>query len=163
SPAPAALLGLALHALALTLLVRLVARRDALALPLALLWLPLAGMSALALASGSLFSGERHVYLASAGAAWAFGVGLERGSRGRVRGPALLALASLVLPWCARDTLATLPAWRNDATMYAAMARTQPRNATGPLGQALAMIDRGDEAGAWAALERAAAIDSTRY
>jgi tetratricopeptide (TPR) repeat protein len=47
--------------------------------------------------------------------------------------------------------------------MYDAMTRTQPRNATGPLGQALARIDRGDDAGAREALARAAAIDSARY
>jgi hypothetical protein len=163
SPAPAAFVGLALHALAALGLARLVVRRDPLALPLAVLWFPLAGMSALALASGGLFSGERHVYLASAGAAWAAAAWLERSARAGFARIAAWTLVSLVVIASVRETLAFLPAWRNEETMYAAMVRTQPGNATGPLGQALARMERGDDAGAWGALARAAAIDSTRY
>jgi hypothetical protein len=167
SPAPAALFGLALYAIAAVLIVRLVAVRDPLATPLAIVWFPLAGMSALALVRGTVFSGERHVYLASAGAAWAVAVWIERCRNSRavpvvITRNALLAVVLLVA-WSARDTLATLPEWRDEETMYDAMAREQPQNATGPLGQGLARIERGDDPGAWDALASAAAIDSTRY
>jgi hypothetical protein len=168
TPAPAAFLGLALHVLAAMLLVRHIARRDPLALPLAILWLPLVGMSALALARGALFSGERHIYMASAGAAWVAGVWLERAMKTRARvgliaRTGFLALAGALVAWSAGDTLAALPAWRSEEAMYAAIERTQPRNAFGPLGQALAAIDSGDDPQAWEALARASAIDSTRY
>jgi len=167
SPAPAALVGLLLYAIAAVVIVRLAAARDPLATPLAIVWFPLAGMSALALTRGAVFSGERHVYLASAGAAWAVAVWIERLRRSRavpavLTRNALLAVA-LIVAWSARDTLATVPEWRDEETMYDAMAREQPLNATGPLGQALARIERGDDPGAWVALASAEAIDSTRY
>jgi len=166
-PGPAAWLGLLLRVAAAVLLTGLVVRRDPIAIPLAIAWCPLVAMTALATVRGAVYSGERHLYLASAGAAWAVALWIERwrGSRlvpGAVARNALAAMVVLVA-WSARDTIATIPEWRDEETMYDAMARAEPHNATGPLGQALARIDRGDDAGAWEALERAAAIDSTRF
>jgi hypothetical protein len=166
-PAPAAFVGILLRAATAVVLTVLVVRRDPLAIPLGIAWCPLIGMTLLTLARGALLSGERHLYLASAGAAWAVAVWIERIRRSRavpviVARNAAVALA-LVVAWSARDTVATIPEWRDEETMYDAMAREQPGNATGPLGQALARIERGDDPGAWAALAAAAAIDSTRY
>jgi hypothetical protein len=166
-PAPAAWLGLLLRVAAAILLTWLVVRRDPLAIPLAIAWCPLIAMTALAAWRGAVFSGERHLYLASAGAAWAVALWVERWRNSRmvpgvIARNALLGMVVLIA-WSARDTIATIPVWRDEETMYDAMARVEPANATGPLGQALARIDRGDDAGAEEALARAAAIDSTRF
>jgi protein O-mannosyl-transferase len=161
-PAPAAWIGLGVRVAVAVLLTALAVRRDALAIPLAIAWCPLIAMTFLAFGQGTVFSGERHVYLASAGAAWAVALWIERSRSSRVI-PVALAAVVVLLAWSARDTIATIPAWKDEETMYDTMARTEPMNPTGPLGQALARIDRGDDAGAWEALERAAAIDSTRF
>jgi hypothetical protein len=166
-PAPAAWFGLLLRVAAAVLLTWLVVRRDPLAIPLAIAWCPLIGMTVLAMARGVVFSGERHVYLASAGAAWAVAVWIERWRNSRALTAVVarnaLAVLAVVIVWSARDTIAIIPEWRDEETMYDAMARAEPANPTGPLGQALTRIDHGDDAGAWEALARAAAIDSTRY
>jgi len=166
-PAAAAWLGLLLRGAAAALLTWLVVRHDPISIPLAIAWCPLIAMTLLALDRGAVFSGERHLYLASAGAAWAVALWIERwrNSRmipGAVARNALVAMVVLVA-WSARDTIATIPEWRDEETMYDAMARAEPRNPTGPLGQALARIERGDDAGAAEALSRATAIDSTRF
>ena len=162
-PGPAAWVGLVVRAAAAVLLTVLVVRREALAIPLAIVWCPLIAMTFLAFGRGALFSGERHVYLASAGAAWVVALWIERWRRSRAIPGLALAAVVVLVAWSARDTIATIPGWKDEETMYDTMVRTEPMNPTGPLGQALARIDRGDDSGAREALARAAAIDSNRF
>jgi tetratricopeptide (TPR) repeat protein len=67
------------------------------------------------------------------------------------------------IAWSAFATAAALPAWKNDVAMYDAMVKTQPGNATGPLGQALIALDQGRDREALAALARAERLDPLRF
>ncbi|HTM57338.1 MAG TPA: tetratricopeptide repeat protein [Candidatus Udaeobacter sp.] len=102
--------------------------------------------------------GERLTYLPSAGIAWALALALGRvGSAGSSRAWsaafAALAVASAVV------THSILPAWRDDATLFDAIAATQPMNPTGHIGRAEQLAGQGRRDEALAELNRAEAIN----
>jgi predicted Zn-dependent protease len=59
--------------------------------------------------------------------------------------------------------LIALSGWRSDETMYRMMIQAQPKNPDGYLGLALVKIGQRKDRTALAALDQAAALDSTRY
>ena len=137
-------------------------RRHAAAVPAALLWAPLAALAALVAAARTAQFGERHLYIPSLGAAWLLASLVERRGPG-TWGTARAVGAGVLVAWSALATSSALPAWRNDAAMYAAMERTQPGYATAPLGRALLALDAGRDDEALTHLARAQALDSTRF
>jgi len=165
---PRVILGLVLHLGALALLVRWWGRRSRLAAAVMLLWLPLAMIGALTLTRGVLFYGGRHLYMASGGAAWLVGVGVAHFWR-RGLAPSTLPRWTLAVGYAALVVVGVYQAWVamagwwSDETMYRAMIRTQPKNASGYLGLALVKIGQRHDNVALEALRRAAAIDSSRY
>jgi tetratricopeptide (TPR) repeat protein len=154
-------------------LLALILRRKAAAVPVAVLWLPVLALSALAVARGYLSFGERHLYLPSAGAAWALGLAVRSGSaalRGRTRDArgtgwrtGVGVVAGGVIVSSAWATMGAMPAWRDELSMYAAMVAAQPSNATGHIGLAVSLADRGQARAAFAELAAAERLDSTRY
>ena len=165
---PRVALGVILHAGAIVLLVRTWRSRLPVTPALVMLWVPLALMAALTLTRGVLLNGERHVYLASAGAAWLAGVGgwrlWKRGLHPTTFPRWILApLFGAVLVAGLWQSLVQLGGWWSDETMYRAMIRSQPRRADGHLGLALVMIGQRNDRVALAAIRHAEEIDSTRY
>ncbi len=150
---PGALLSLALLVTAAWLW-----RRRSSALPaLALFLAPLLPAVAAALAGRALPSGERLVYLASAGAAWLLALAVARPRlRAHARAVALSVAALVAVQ--AWQCLGLEPDWRDDASVYAAMMHGQPSNPVGWLGSADAAAQRGDRARAERLLARATAL-----
>lgn len=147
-PADPRVIGGALLAVALVLLtLGLAWRRRRIALPLALVWLPVMPAMAVAILRGFGFYGERHAYLPSIGAAWALGLGWDAIARRRtpaLRIAAAVAAAGLI-GWSGWVSLRLLPAWRSDAAMFEAMTRLQPEYAVGHAGWANALAAQGRE------------------
>jgi tetratricopeptide (TPR) repeat protein len=146
-----------LSAAALAAAAALAWRRSAALVPLTLFLAPLLPLVAAALAGKALPSGERLVYLASAGAAWALAMAVERATA-RGAGRAALLAAGALSAWSAVEYVRLQPAWKDDASVYEAMRRSQPANPVGWIGTADATAQRGDRAGAEALLARAAAL-----
>lgn len=160
--------GLMLHLGAIALLVRSWRSRTPVAPAVLVLWLPLALMGAVTLSRGALFPGERHIYLASAGAAWLVGIGgfalWKRGLQPTTFPRWILpVLGGVVLVLGVLHSLEQLAGWRNDETMYRAIIHAQPGKAQGHLGLALVMIGQHNDRIALAAIQHAERIDSTRY
>ena len=161
-------LGVVLHVGAALLLIRTWRSRLALGPALLMLWLPSLLMAGMVLTRGVLLNGERHLYLPSAGAAWLIGAGgwalwrrgLAPTTLPRVVLPVLLGL---LLVFNIERSLVQMAGWRTDETMYRAMMRAQPERPTGYLGLALVSIGARNDKVALQALQRAEAIDSTRY
>jgi protein O-mannosyl-transferase len=129
----------------------LLRRRSRLAVPVALALFPLAPPLALASLRGYGLFGERHVYVSSAGVAWALALGASiLASRVRGLGGRLIAggLAGLFLAGSAVETLRALPAYRDDDAMYRTMTEREPGNPVGYVGLASVLTERGrlDEA-----------------
>lgn len=134
--------------------------RRARALPaLALFLAPLLPLVALALSGRAMPSGERLVYLASAGAAWlgALAFGWAR-ARGRAAATAAGVALAALLAASTFESVRLQPDWRDDASTYAAMVRAQPGNPVGWLGTADDAGQRGERAEAERRLARAASL-----
>jgi len=131
-------------------------RRSA-ALPAWMLFLaPLVPLVGAALLGRALPSGERLVYLASAGAAWLLAIGFERL---RVRAPQVAwAGVTLLAGWSMVESVRLQPDWRDDDAVFAAMVRSQPENPVGWILSAQTAASQGDRAEAERRLARAAAV-----
>jgi tetratricopeptide (TPR) repeat protein len=132
-------------------------RRRELAAPLAAFLFPLAPL-AVALPSAEAAS-ERYFLLPSVGLAWALALVLAPLRRGRAPALALLGAATLAF---AAQTAQRVPAWRSDATIFAAAVAVDPDDP-------LALFQLGaedwrqhDEPAALAHLERAVASARAR-
>jgi len=142
-------------------------RRRTVSLPLLLGWVPLLAMDA-AVLRGVVFTGERQLYLASAGWAWLGGWGAAAAlPPATVRSARLarLAAAVVVVAWLGLagwQTWSGLAGWRDEPSMYLAMQRAQPRNAMGWIGAALCAIRANQAVEARRDLERAEALEPTR-
>jgi tetratricopeptide (TPR) repeat protein len=150
--------GAVFHLAAAVSLVAAIRRRAAgTAVAIAVLWLPLLPAIAVTIARGKVAFAERLFYVSSAGAAVLLGLGLAA-LPARTRRVALTVAGLLVLA-SAVATARLVPTWRNDATMYEAMVRTQPRNAKARVGHAESLLGEGRESEALAELERAESLD----
>jgi len=151
------------------LTVALALRSSRVATPLACFWMPLLPSIGMALSRGYVAYAERLVYLPSAGAAWLLGLGLGPLLAPRADSrPVPLAgamrwiagsLAAVMVVGSAAETARILPDWRNDGTMYRAMARAQPRNAMARVGLAEVLQSQGREAEALEELRAAESLD----
>jgi Flp pilus assembly protein TadD len=147
--------------IALMTMIVILARRRSLLLPPVALFAAGIAPSILTVWFQAYFAfGERLSYLPSAGMAWALAVVVGRvGTPGRLRSRAGSgALAALALA-SALVTMSLLPAWRDDASMFNAIAATQPMNPTGHIGRAELLADQGRRDEALAELSRAEAIN----
>ena len=144
-------------------------RSSRLATPLACFWMPLLPSIGMALTRGYVAYAERLVYLPSAGAAWLLGLLLGPWLAARGDSPPSLragparwiagSLALVLVVGSAARTARILPDWRNDGTMYRAMARAQPRNAVARVGLAEVLEEQGREAEALEELRAAESLD----
>jgi tetratricopeptide (TPR) repeat protein len=144
---------------AIAVAVALARRRSQPVVPASMALVPLLPSLALALARGYLTSGERMVYLPSAGAAWlaALALAWALGKGWLMRWPAIIAAAVLILG-SGVETLRLLPTWADDAHVFQAMTARQPDNPVGwvGLGDVLGRSDH--KAEAESALARAASL-----
>jgi len=133
-------------------LVRLIARRAAVALPLALFAGTLAPLPAVAALRGLPLFGERFLYLPSAGVAWA--LALAFGPRPWWRNAAAGAVAAGLVLAGGIVTLSLIPDWHDDLTLFASITRKAPRSALGHSSYAMLLAQQGrlQEADAEAAL-----------
>jgi predicted Zn-dependent protease len=148
----------------------LAARRSALAVPAALIVLPMLPLTLLALVRGELLFAERFVYVSSAGAAWLVAAAVGSGLRvGAPEGSAPSFAASGPLGWAVvvvagvltlgggQRSAASLPMWRDDRAVFGTMVRERPENPVGQVGWARLLLDAGrldeSERNARAALE----------
>jgi tetratricopeptide (TPR) repeat protein len=142
-------------------------RKSRASLPLLLGWFPLLIMDSAAV-RGLVFTGERQLYLSSAGWAWLAGAAVPGVLRRwpAAGGPAVRAgVMSLAICWlglAAHATWAGLPGWHDEAAMYGAMRHAQPRNAMGWIGSALGSIRAGRDEDAARALDHATLLDRDR-
>jgi protein O-mannosyl-transferase len=153
--------GIALHVALVAVLVGLLARRDRAAIPVALFAITLTAPAAAMFVQSNQLYAERFIYLPSAGAAWLLGMLVARARPVPVRGIAA-ALATALVVASAVVTVRTLPDWRDDATLFEAMAHTHPRNVMGRLGWARQLAVQGRDQEAARELDAAAALDSSR-
>jgi tetratricopeptide (TPR) repeat protein len=134
-------------------------RRSPAAVPGAIVVVALVPSVALALAKAFLTSGERMVYLPSAGVAWlavmALGWAVRQG--GASRWAAITASAVLIIGSGA-ETLRVQPSWADDARVFQTMTARQPGNPVGWVGLAAVFAQSGRKEDAESALARAAAI-----
>lgn len=134
-------------------------RRSRLAVPAAIILVPLVPSIAAAVSLGFASSGERLVFLASAGVAWvgAEGLALAWGRGAGARAPAS-ALAVALVVGSAIETVRLQPMWASDERAFRGMTERQPGNPVGwvGLGETLTRAGRRDEAER--ALVRAAEI-----
>ena len=137
-------------------------RRSPRAVPLALILFPLVPPLMLASTRGYGLYGERHIYLSTAGVAWAFALAmpvlatrLGRPVGGVVSG---VMIAAFLLGG-AVETLRALPAYRDDESMYRTMTEREPGNPVGFIGLAGTFTERGRDQDALGLLDRAQAID----
>lgn len=144
------------------LLVRLLWRGSPHAVPLALIVFPLVPPLVLASTRGYGLYGERHIYVSSAGAAWALALALPAlaarvgGAGGRI---AAIGIGAALLVGSAVATLQALPAYRDDETMYRVMTEREPGNPIGFVGLASKLTERGRLDEALPLLDRAERID----
>ena len=139
--------------------IALVARRSALAVPAALVWLPMLPLTVVALTGGQLLFAERFGYLSSVGVAWliaiavnaALGAGRDRAAapvatRSESPGPLAWAVVVAVGALSLAGGLcsaAALPMWKNDRTVFGSMVRARPQNPTGQAGWAHLLLNDG--------------------
>jgi len=165
---PRVILGVLLHLVAIVFVIREWGKKSRLSAAMLLLWLPLALIGGLTLTRGVLLYGGRHLYMGSAGATWLVCVaGVRLWRRGM--SPSSLprwtpaAIYAAILAVSLFQTGVAMSGWWTDETMYRAMIRTQPDNASGYLGLALVSIGHRRDNLALEALSRATELDSTRY
>jgi len=138
---PAVIASLVFQLLFVALLAWLVHRRSRLAVPLALVWLPMVPLTWAGVVSGRLLFAERFVYLPSVGVAWLLAIGLEA-LLSRV--PATDAPASRrAAAWIgggvagalalggAIESARALPMWKNDEAVFGSMVAKHPENPVG--------------------------------
>ena len=134
-------------------------RRSAWLVPAALLGAAVLPSLALALGPGFVTSGERMVYLPSAGIVWFAALAWDRAWAGGAigRGLAILVAAILILG-SAVETVRLAPSWADDEHVFRTKTERAPDDPTGWVGlaDALARADRRNEA--LVALGRAAAL-----
>jgi protein O-mannosyl-transferase len=140
-------------------LVVLGARRSPLAVPGAIVLVPVLPSLVLALTKAYLISGERMVYLPSAGAAWFLALALAWTARKGPgwRWPALTATAVLIMG-SGIETLRLQPSWADDAHVFQAMTARQPDNPAGWIGLADGLARSGRKQEAESALARAQSL-----
>ena len=147
----------------------MVARRSALAVPIALVWLPFLPISAAGLGYGRVLFAERFVYLPSAGAAWLLGAVVAAAWRTRSRadaGPIALLpawvgtglTAALVAAGAIRSATA-LPMWRDERSVFGSMAAQRPENPIGHAWWARLLATEGQLERARAEVRRARELD----
>ncbi len=155
---PRVALGVVLTLAALAGWVVLAARRAAALVPATLALASLAPALVLAWAGRALTTGERLLYLASAGVAWLAALGLARAlASPRARRPALGVALVLVVG----SALVAVPlqrAWHDETALYARMRAAQPRDPVGWIGGADLLAQRGQRAAAEQALAVAARL-----
>ncbi len=143
-------------------LLALLWRRSRFAAPVALALLPLAPPLVLASARGYGLFGERHIYVPSAGVAWALALGTTAlasrvgGFAGRLTAA---GVATIFLLGSAVETLRAIPDWHDDGTMYRAMTDREPGNPVGYVGLAGVLTEQGRLDEADRLLARAERID----
>jgi predicted Zn-dependent protease len=124
-------------------------RRSRLAVPAAIILVPIVPSIAAAVGLGFVSSGERMMFLASAGVAWIAAAGLawawERGTGARWSA-GLLAVA--LVAGSAVETARLQPMWASDESVFRGMTERQPGNPVGwvGLGETLTRAGRRDDA-----------------
>jgi Flp pilus assembly protein TadD len=135
-------------------------RGSPLAVPAAMTLVPLVPAIAVALARGFVSSGERMMFLPSAGVAWLAAAGLVRLARGGAGVRWAAAAAGVVLALGgALETLRLQPSWRDDERVFRALTERQPGNPVGWVGLAQGLTARGARDEAERALSRAERLD----
>jgi tetratricopeptide (TPR) repeat protein len=151
--------GAVLAILATAAMVVLARRRSPFLVPAAIVVAPVLPSLAVALARAYVTSGERMVYLSSAGVAWLAATGLAAVTgRARAIRWATFGAAAVLIAGSAVETLRVQPSWADDARVFRAMTARQPDNPAGWVGLADALARGGRRAEAEAALDRAEAI-----
>jgi protein O-mannosyl-transferase len=138
----------------------LVMRRSRASEPAWLTLLPLLLPIVLAWSRGHLTFAERLWYLPSGGLAWLLALGWQRlntAPRWIRRGGIALVVAWLGAGFWSAGTL--IPTWKDDLTMYASLARTQPHNVRGRIGLANQLSAEGRDDEALAELAQVETID----
>jgi cytochrome c-type biogenesis protein CcmH/NrfG len=128
----------------------LVVRRSRLAVPAAIVLVPLVPLVGVALARGYLSSGERMVFLASAGVAWIVAEAVARaGALGPMAHRVATGLALVLVLGGALETLRLQPTWANDERVFRTMTERQPGNPVGwvGLGETLTRAGQAEDAG----------------
>jgi len=140
--------------------VVLALRRFPVSVPVAILLVPVLPPIVLALVRGFVSSGERLMFLPSAGAAWLLAAALgslwRRGATARRVGGALAA--GLILA-SASETVRLQPSWASDERLFEAMTRRQPLDPAGWVGLGETLMQAGRATEAEAALDRAAELN----
>lgn len=144
SAADAAVLGgAALLLAAIAGFVVLARRRSAWAMPLALFTLGvLPGAWAMA-RYGYITLGERYIHLGSAGAAFALALAMQAFAGNARTRRAAWAFAALLIASSAFTGAQALAAYRDDLTVYSAMVRLHPNDASGHIGLAQVLGPQG--------------------
>jgi tetratricopeptide (TPR) repeat protein len=164
TPAHETAIGAALVLAVLVWFARWLRMRSPRAVPLALILFPLVPPLVLASTRGYGLYGERHIYVSSAGVAWALGLALAGLSVRLGRSPRrhiVTVLAALFVVGSAVETLRALPAYRSDEAMYRTMTDREPENPMGFVGLAAVLTEHGALDESRALLARAEALDPT--
>jgi len=152
--------GAAFSLLALGGAALLFMRRARAAVPCAVILVPLLPSMAMSLARGFVTSGERMMYLPSAGVAWAAALALgEALRRRRAWRWALGSTSILLVVGSGLETLRLQPLWADDAHVFLALTERHPRNPAGWIGLAEVMTRSGRTVEAEQALARAESLD----
>lgn len=134
-------------------------RQSPAAVPGAIVVVALLPSVALALVKAFLTSGERMVYLPSAGVAWLAAIALGWTVRkGGVPRWAAISASAILIIGSAAQTLRVQPSWSDDAHVFQAMTARQPTNPVGWVGLAAVFAQRGRKEDAESALARAGSI-----
>jgi Flp pilus assembly protein TadD len=151
--------GAAFTLLGAAAVVALGVRRSPSVVPGAIVVIALLPSLALALAKAFLTSGERMVYLPSAGVAWLAALALAWAVRkgGAWRWSAITAAAVLIIG-SGVETLRLQPSWADDARVFQTMTARQPDNPAGWVGLADVFARSGRKEDAESALARAGSI-----
>lgn len=138
----------------------LAARRSQGAVPCAVILIPLLPVMAISLSRGFVASGERMMYLPSAGLAWLGALALAETRRLRPAGRWLFGASTvLLIAGSGIETLRLQPQWADDAHVFSAMTERHPENPVGWIGMAEVLEHDGRRAEAEQALVRAESLD----